>query len=30
MAVDAIANIPESEYKDAMLAIAEFSVQRRS
>jgi len=30
MASEAITNIPRSEYKNAMLAIAEFSVHRRS
>ena len=30
VAIDAIARIPESEYKQALIAIAEFAVKRRS
>ncbi len=29
-AIEALIEIPESDYKDAMIAIAEFSVKRRS
>ena len=29
-AIDAISGVPESEYKQALIAVAEFSVQRRS
>jgi octaprenyl-diphosphate synthase len=29
-AIDALAHIPRSEYKDALIAIAEFAVKRRS
>jgi len=30
MAIDALAGIPDSEYKQAMIAIADFAVKRRS
>jgi octaprenyl-diphosphate synthase len=30
MAINALSGIPESEYKQAMIAIADFAVQRRS
>lgn len=30
VAIDALANVPGSEYKDALIAIAEFAVKRRS
>lgn len=30
MAIDALSGIPESEYKQAMIAIADFAVRRRS
>ena len=29
-AIAALADIPDSEYKQALIAVAEFSVQRRS
>jgi octaprenyl-diphosphate synthase len=30
VAINALAGIPESEYKQAMIAIADFAVRRRS
>ena len=30
LAIDALAGIPDSEYKESLLAIAEFAVKRRS
>ena len=30
MAINALSGIPESEYKQAMIAIADFAVRRRS
>jgi octaprenyl-diphosphate synthase len=30
VAIDAISSVPESEYKEAMIALAEFAVKRRS
>jgi hypothetical protein len=30
VAINALTDIPDSEYKQAMIAIAEFAVRRRS
>jgi octaprenyl-diphosphate synthase len=30
LAIDAISGMPESDYKQALVALAEFSVRRRS